>query len=178
MINPQLYEKVVKREQNSRRVAAMISAVLGYICFDIIWILFIVKTHFNVGLIALAIISTCLLFSFTWKYFLLVYEYSFVGSTFTVSKIYADKIRKEAINIDIKNAVAAAPATEENVARIRSYEITDTLYAISSDKAENVWFILSIEKESKKTVCIYFEPDEQIMRIIRQYNSRILYHNS
>lgn len=170
MNNPQIYEKIVKCENTPSRTVAKICAIAGYICFDLAWIWGIIESGFNIGVIALAIITTAIIINITWKLFMLEYEYSFVGSSFSVAKIYAKSRRRTVAEAEIKDALFVAPATEENLARIAHYEISHTLYAISSDKAENVWFALFDEKEGKKRTCVYFEADDKTVSIFRKYN--------
>ena len=173
-MNPEIYEKAVKRENNPSRIMAKILTAIGYVCFELAWIAWIVKSGFNAGLVALAIISTLLLVSFTWKYFQLVYEYSFVGSTLEVSKIYANKHRKECASLEIKDALVIGTAVEENISRIKNREISETIYAISSDKAENIWFILFEDSSTEELKCVFFEADERSLGIIKHYNSQAM----
>lgn len=173
-MNPEIYEKTVKRENNPSRIMAKILTAVGYVCFDLAWIAWIVKSSFNAGLVALAVISTLLLVSFTWKYFQLVYEYSFVGSTLEVSKIYANKHRKVCASLEIKDALVIGMAVEENIARIKNRDISETIYAVSSDKAENVWFILIEDSDSEELKCVFFEADERSLGIIKHYNGQAM----
>ena len=170
--NSQIYEKVIKKRDDSGRIIAKICALVGYICFDLAWIWGIVASSFNLGVIALAVIFTVFLINLTWKLFMLEYEYSFVGSEFSVAKIYAKQRRKTILNAEISDALLIAPATEENLDSLERHEIEKTAYAVSKLDAENIWFALFSVKEGKSKMCVYFEADERMINLFRQYNAR------
>ena len=170
--NPQIYEKVVKRRDDTERIVAKICAVVGYVCFDLAWIWGIVASSFNLGVIALSVIFTVVLINLTWKLFMLEYEYSFVGGEFSAAKIYAKQRRKTIVCADISDALLIAPANEENLASLERHEIEKTAYAVSTLQAENIWFALFSVKEGKSKVCVYFEADEKMINLFRQYNAR------
>ena len=172
MNNPQIYEKVIKRKNNRSRIIAKLLAVVGYVGFDLLWLLAAIRTKYNLGVLALAIISTVFLVIFTWRFFDLEYEYSFVGSEFTVAKIYSSRLRRQLFCEDLSNAVMIAPATDENISRIEGFEIEKSIYAISSPSAENVWLCLFEQEKTQVYTCIYLDADERIIKLFRQYNSR------
>ena len=171
MNDTQFYEKVVKKKRSPSRVLAKILAVVGYIGFDLLWLLVILRTELNLGLIALAIISTVFLIIFTWRFFRLEYEYSFVSGELTVAKIYANRIRRTVFSADLKDARLIAPATDENIARICRYDLEKSIHAISSPDFESIWLCLFEMKESQKYICVYLDADERALRIFRHYNS-------
>ena len=170
MNDTQFYEKVVKKKSTPSRVLAKVLAVIGYIGFDLLWLLGILRTELNFGLIALAIISTVLLVIFTWRFFKLEYEYSFVSGELTVSKIYANRLRRNVFSGDIKDARLIAPATDENIARVEHYDLEKSIHAISSPDFDNIWLCLFELKESQKYICVYFDADERSLRIFKHYN--------
>ena len=172
MSSIQIYEKAVKRKNDTPRVVAMVMTVIGYVCFDLAWVLGIVKSGFNAGIAVLAVISTVLLVNFTWKYFHLEYEYAFENGTLTVAKIYGKRSRRVEARAEISDGILIAPASAENMARLKGYEADQTLYAISSEKAENIWFALFEERSTQNRTCIFFEADERSIAILRHYNPR------
>ena len=172
MNNPQIYEKVVKRKNNRSRITAKLLAVLGYVGFDLLWLLAAIRTKYNPAVVALAVISTVFLVIFTWRFFDLEYEYSFVGSELTVSKIYASRLRRQLFCDDLANAVMIAPATDENISRIERFEIEKSVHAISSPNADSIWFCLFEQEKTQIYTCVYLDADERIIKLFRQYNSR------
>ena len=170
MNNPQIYEKVVKRKNNRSRVMAKILAVAGYVGFDLLWLLAAIRTKYNLGILALAVISTVFLIIFTWRFFALEYEYSFVGSEITVAKIYANRLRRQVLSEDLRNAVMIAPATDENISRLERFEIDKSIHAISSSSYDDIWLCLFEQEKTQVYTCLYIDADERITRIFKQYN--------
>ena len=166
----QLYEKVVKKKNSPSRILAKAFAVAGYVGFDLLWLVWILRSELTLGLIALAAISTVLLVIFTWRFFMLEYEYSFIDGELTVAKIYANRFRRVAFSADIKDAAIIAPATDENIARISHFDIESSLHAISSPDFEDIWLCLFAKKEGQKYICVYLDADERALRIFRHYN--------
>ena len=172
MNNPQIYEKVIKRKNNRSRIMAKLLTVIGYVGFDLLWLLAAIRTKYNIGVLALAVISTVFLVLFTWRFFALEYEYSFVGGELTISKIYARRLRRQVFCEDLANAVMIAPATDENISRIEHLEIESSIHAISSPNAESIWFCLFEQEKTQVRSCIYLDTDERMIRLFKQYNSR------
>ena len=104
---------------------------------------------------------------FTWRLTQIEYEYSIFEGTFFLSKILGKASRRDILENQLSEATKVAPYTEQYKNTIDFKRVKRTIKAISSDSAENVWFVL-FEKESGENVLVLFEADEKSLRLIRR----------
>lgn len=169
MEHSQTYERIVVRACVGRWRSIRIFAYLGYVCFALLWLAPILRSLFHPALIALAVITTAVLIVWTKKYLHIEYEYSFVDSFFTVSKIFGKKKRKTMLEVDIHRMFLIVPATEEHFAEANRLSPTKTLYAIETPDSEHA--ILAIwDTDKDERLALYFEADPKTIAILRRFN--------
>ena len=166
MASLQLYERFIK-VKNSKQTMKLISAIMCYIIFFIIWVCIGVYNPEKSILIFFAgILSDILLILLTIKYFFLEFEYSLYMNSFTISKIYGKKTRKSLIEADMTKLLIIAPATDETIEKAERFEPESRIIAVSSERAENIWLCVTGEENQDK-VLIFFEADERTLSILK-----------
>ncbi len=189
MNNSQFYEKIVKVPNKGKQLAKKISLAMSYLLFFSIWlgaagynaindINSIVK-YLNEGkgtmsftfifIFAAGILTTLMLFLITWKYVQLEYEYSFSCGTVSFAKIYGKKKRKILVESEMKELLIIAPATEEYINKAEHFEIDERVIAVSTEKADNIWLVVTGGKDEKR-ILVFFEADERSLAVLKSAN--------
>lgn len=106
----------------------------------------------------------------TWKYTQVEYECSFFSGKLTVSKILGGKTRKKMVEVQIRDFSAVLPHTERNAAQADAYGAEKVYFAASSRNAENLYYGLWEDKDTKKKCLLCFELNEKAIKIIKYYN--------
>ena len=120
-------------------------------------------------IVAIGVLIILGLIKLMWKYLCLEYEYSFSYGVLCVSKIYGKRKRKQIVEADIKSLIMIAPATQENIAKAEHLEAEERVISVSSEKAENIWLVLTGDKDEKR-VLVFFEADERSLAILKSVN--------
>lgn len=166
MASTQLYEKIVK-VKNAKQVAKLISAILLYVLYLLIWFFVgIYNPKSSILIFTAGILSCLLIILITWKYFFLEYEYSFCQGILTVSKIYGKRKRKSLIDVDLRHLVLVAPATDENISRADNLKPESRIISVSNEYADNIWLMVTGE-ENEPRILIFIEADERSLEILK-----------
>ena len=167
MENKQNYERIVKQACAGNVLMVRIAAYIGYAAFALLWLSPIISSLFNPLLIALAVLTTVILVLLTRKYLHIEFEYSFVGGTLTVSKIYGRKKRKILLCEELRSALWISPITEEALARAESMSPTKICAATASPSSSSS-LLLVFDTEKKERVLLLIESDERTLAICRR----------
>lgn len=167
------YERVLSPRRTFRSIANRILAILGYLLYLSLWFVLTVRVFFSVYLIALGVISTIALVFWTWKYLTVEYEYSMVGGTFELSKIFGRKKRKSVLEFEIRSLLLAGQATDENLKKAYALNPTETHNALSGDPEAEIWFAVWDTGKSEY-VLFFFEADKRTQNIFRHYNPQAI----
>ncbi len=167
----QNYEKLLPQKATGRAMIPRLCLILCYIVFFSIWLVVFIRMGFVPALLVLGLALTVLLVFVTWKYTQLEYEYAIYAGSFFVAKIYGKTKRRELLELDLKQAILIAPRTEETLAQADRMKLDSVLWAVSSPKAENIWMIVYPHGE-KSSALLFFEADEEAIRLLRRENPR------
>ena len=167
----QNYEKLLPQKATGRALLSYVLLVVGYLVWIGLWFVIFVRVAFSPALLAVAIALSVGLVMITRKYVQVEYEYAIYSGSFFVAKIYGKTKRKELAEIDLKQAVLIAPRTEEFLAQADRMRIDRVLWATTSSNANNVWMIVTPNGE-KSASLLFFEADEDALRILRRENPR------
>jgi uncharacterized protein YqeY len=166
------YERLIKKKTEGKTLLSKILLIIFYVAFAAVCIpLIILIGKANPLLFVLGAIAEWLLIKFTWRLTEIEYEYSVFDGIFTISKILGKSSRRDIFENALSEAAIVAPYIDEYRKKAEEKSVTRTIKAISSESAENVWFIL-FEKENGENALILFEADEKSLRIIRTYCPR------
>ena len=164
----QIYEKIVK-VKDAKQTAKLISAILFYLLYLLIWIFAgILNPERSILIFIGGILSCLLIILITWKYLFIEYEYSFCQSTLTVSKIYGKRKRKALIDINISKLALVCPATEENIQKAEHLTPERRIISVSNEYADDI-FLLVTGEENEPRVLIFIEADERALAILKSY---------
>ncbi len=105
------------------------------------------------------------------RYFDIEYEYSVYGESFTVSRIYAKRARKDLGTFDLRKAERVAPyrrAGYENDTALADRCNADRVLRAGSDMdGEDLYFMLI--RDEGTTTLIFFEPNDKFLQILNFY---------
>ncbi len=167
MNDTQSYECLVKKKTEGKLLLAKIGLIACYALFAIIGVLLAVllaKGH-PALLLLVAVLDFCL-WLFTWKLVNVEYEYAFISGTFYLSKIFGKATRREVFESELSRAVTVAPYSGQYKLDAEKQAPKRIISAISSKKAEDIWFIL-FESEGGTRTLILFEADERSLKCLR-----------
>ncbi len=168
------YEFVVAQKNEGTWKLARIGMILLYVCFVIGCFLLGISANVLPPL-ALVPVFTWMLVFFTWRYVSVEYEYSITSGELTFSKIFGNRSRRTVLKLMLRDAIRIAPLDNEEEARkASSYLPEREFWAISSQKAQDVYFILfeyeaGAGKEKRRAI-FYFEATQKALQICRFYN--------
>ena len=164
------YEKIVKVKNKGAHLYKKASLIMAYLLFFAVWLVAALYDAKKLAPVLLTgILCTALLVLLSWKYLSLEYEYSFWYGNLSVAKIYSKRKRKAVLSAEIKDMIMIAPASEENIRRAQGLEPEDTILAVSSDEAENIWLTVTGGKDEKRVI-LFFEADERSLSILKKSN--------
>lgn len=162
------YEKLIQKKTEGKLLLSKILLITIYIVFAIaciLLILFLGKA--NPLLFVLAALLEWILILFTWRLTQVEYEYTIIDGIFILSKILGKANRRDIFENKLSEATTVAPYSAQYKKDADAKKSERIIKAISSEKAENIWFIL-FEKESGETAIILFEADEKNLKLIRR----------
>lgn len=162
-----IYEYVVSQKTEGKWRLKKIGMLLLYVAFIVAWFVFGFVSHLF-PLLALMPVTLWMLVFFTWRYVKVEYEYSMTSGDVTVSNIYGGRSRKKVVEFRLKDCSLIAPLATHDF-KARDYEPEITYTALSSEKAQDVYFAL-FEKDGKRCI-LYFEATAKALKICRFYNS-------
>lgn len=168
MNDTQSYEKIVKLKNEGKLLFARIGLILAYVLFAIVGVaLVILLADGHPALIVLVALLDFCLWRLTHRLVEIEYEYSFTTGTFYLSKIMGKASRRELFQEEISRAITIAPYNGTYKQQLKGYDIAKTNNAISSKKAQDVWFILFESDGGTKSLAI-IEMDERALRCLRK----------
>lgn len=167
------YEFVVPQKIEGRWKLARIGLIVLYVCFALGTSLFLAIGLSVPQLVALVPVFTWMLVFFTWRYVAVEYECSITSGELTFSKIYNNRSRRTVLKLMLRDALRIAPLNNEVEAQKADTFLPEREFsAISSQTAEDVYFILFEYKTGKETcrAIFYFEATQKALQICRFYN--------
>ena len=172
----QSYEKLIRLRTEGKLLLAKIGLIAAYVLFAIVGVLLaVLLADGHPALIVLVALLDFCLWLMTHKLVKLEYEYTFVSGSFYLSKILGKSARRELFEEELSRAVKVAPYVGEYKEAALRQEITKTFSAISSRKAQNIWFML-FEGDGGRRTLILFEADERSLKYIRHCVPRAVAH--
>ena len=168
------YEKIVRRKTEGKLLLAKIALIATYIIIgvggSVITVLF-AEFKTMISLFLLIGIADYILFLLTWKLTCIEYECAFAAGSFYLSKIFGKSRRKDLFEAELSRATIIAPYNDKYAEKAEKCSPDKIFKAISTDAAENIWFI-AFEEESSKRILVFFEADERSLQCLRHYAPR------
>lgn len=172
------YEYAVRQRTEGKWIVARVGLVALYVLFALSFLLLGVANGVKwQALVWLLPISTWLLFFVTWRYVNVEYEYAIVAGELSLFKIFGNRSRRKVTTLTLRDAAAIAPYTgAESDGKINAFAPTKAYFAISSKRAENVYYLLAERKArqgdklSHERIVLYFEATDRAIETCRFYN--------
>ena len=166
------YEKIVKLKAEGIILAKKIFLIITYTILVFVGIpMSIIYLKGNIPIVLTLVAITGFFIFITWKQSTVEYEYTIISGMFLLAKIHGKLRRKEVFEAELRDAVIIAPFNEIYCEKAEKCEPNDVFYSVSSQKAENIWFIIFEESGGVKTL-VLFEADEKAISILRHYCPR------
>lgn len=166
---PFVYAVDVKGSKIKTRRILFISL---YVLFVIVlFAIFAIAKLFPV--IALVPVAAWFIIWRTWKYTQLSYEYYFFQGSLTVNRCMGLQTKKEVLSIKLKSITEAIKCDGSEAEKIRDIDPKNVYWAVSSTDAPDQ-MLLIYNDESNEKKALYFEYNENALKIMRYYNSNIL----
>ena len=163
----QSYERLIKKRVEGKLLLSRIALIAGYVLFAVIGILLVILfANGHAALILLVAALDLCIFLTTWRFVNVEYEYAFVSGSFYLSKIFGKAARKELFECEISRALTVAPYKDQYKKDVERLCPDKRFTAISSNKAEDIWFIL-FESEGNTKTLVVFEADERSLKCLR-----------
>ena len=198
-MSSQFYEKVVKEKNTPRSTFKKITVIMCYVLIIVIFLFAAFSSlgvgevgtptdtsesgsankptnnssaepnGYFVLIIALGVILDIAVIAITKKYLYKEYEYSFEYGRMSIAKIYGKSKRKQLFETDIETMLMIAPATDEYIAKAEHFEIDKRVIAVSDQKADDIWLVVS-GGDGEKRVLAFFDADERSLSILKSAN--------
>ena len=160
------FECVVAEKRSARLKAKKAALVMLYVLWVAVCFLVGGSTRLLLPLLALVPISLWVLIFFTWRYTEVQYEYSFLAGEMTVARILGNRFRGELLKVRIKDIQSVMPY-RANVDAVERFAAEESVFAASSVDADGLFVALWRDEDKNKSFCLYFEPDEKSLKILR-----------
>lgn len=164
-MNDALYEQLVSCRPKPYYFPLRILIILVIIAVAVLGMPFIGMFSFII-----AIILAVLAYYFLFPRFNVEYEYIILNHDLQIDAIYNKAKRKTMRNFDIKAAEIIAPKGSPRLNSFRPDQILDFTSGDSSAKVYAVMLPMDLKK-----VCIYIEPDDKMVRHMKQWMGMKMY---
>ena len=164
------YEFVVAQKSEGKWRLARIGMIMLYVGF----VLGALLTGISLNILpplALVPVFTWMLVFFTWRYVAVEYEYSITSGELIFSKIFGSRSRRTVLKVMLRDAVRIAPLDDEaEAAKAAAFRPVREFWAVSSQNATDVYFMLFEYGNNKEHAVFYFEATQKALQICRFYN--------
>ena len=167
------YETVVA-QRGKDALLRKLAWILGYIFLFSTFIVWSATKGLSFPILTLGALVTGGAVLFTRKYMQVEYEYSVVGNSFYLSKIFGKRKRKAILEIDLKRARLIAPCTEEYRTQVEKMAPQRVVSATATKDTSHAWLILWDDEEADERMVLIFEANDKLLSILRRISPRAL----
>lgn len=168
MADIQSYERVIKQEAGFSAFRSKFLFIGIYLLIAIAWGIVLLTVGPLASLILLIPLSIAIAVMLTWKYTKLEFEYSFMGGTFTYSKIYGNSRRSTVFEGEITKMISMRAYDDEYYARLEAEGAKLTLAVPSLDVPNPC--VCIFEKEKGGKIYLLIDCDEHTAKIFKFFN--------
>ena len=86
-----------------------------------------------------------------------------------VERLLGGRKKQPILSVKIKDLIAIYRCDGSEAEKLDQFSADETVFAASSEKAYNLTVVFYVNEKNEKTA-LYFEADENAMRILRYYN--------
>lgn len=129
-----------------------------------------ILARINPYLIALSVVTVCILIFFTWRYVNIEYELTIHEAMLGFAKIYGGLSRKDLFSCRVRDLKVIAPYEGKGKEEADAYAATQKLVFVSRiDSPDNYYAVY--EPESGEKILLIFETEEKTLKMLKYYNS-------
>lgn len=167
------YETVVA-ERGKEALLRKLAWVIGYVLLFSVFIVWSATKGLSFPILTLGVLITGGAVLLTRKYMQVEYEYSVVGNTFYLSKIFGKRTRRSLLEIDLKRARLIAPCTEEYHSRAENMAPQQVVCATSTKDISDAWLILWDDEAEDEKMVLILEANDRLLSLLRKENPRAI----
>jgi len=166
MIELGFYERVVRFPNRGaillkKLLAAVLSAVI-----IVGWMIFGFMRAFNPGLIIFVAVIPALIGYFAFVRSDVEFEYAINDSLVTLARIYSKSRRKTVFEVEGKDILFVAPATNEGMARARTFSPEKSYEIVTGEETDTNW-VMIFEGEKGERYLFLFTAEKEITKILK-----------
>ncbi len=159
-------ELTVKPETGARGLALKIALIVLYTLFTAAYVVFL---YFILEMWTMLILLPFIMyaiFTLTWRYTQLEYEFAIETGELSVAKIYDGRSRRTVFRCDLSEATRISPLSDRRV--LESPDITSVKDFSASPDSAAAWYVI-VPDGSKKLAAV-IETNDEMLRILRLAN--------
>ena len=157
------FEYAVDQKPNGKNLVYRILLIMSYIVFALAYFLFFYTVKIP-QVIALLPFFLLFLVICTWRYVALTYEYIIAVGEITFSRIYANRKRKDVLQISIRDLIEVSPDEGQSPASV------DKVYDFRSEKNTPDSYYLIFQDGHDRRCLVYFEATRKALKLMQLYN--------
>ena len=163
------FDYTVAKKVEGKYLLHRILMILGYIFFGSAYFFGLFLAHFY-PLMAFVILIVWIMVFFTWRYVSIEYKYETESGIIRFYTVYGGKKKRLMLEKRIKDFKEISPCTEENLTRISAMQFDNAYRFVRSESFGSDDYFATFDLDGKNCI-IYFEANEQAMKIFKFYNS-------
>ncbi|MBQ8509787.1 MAG: hypothetical protein IJ493_07770 [Clostridia bacterium] len=163
-------EYAVRPEPDGKMQLLRVLLIAAYTLFTLVYItLFWVIAGAWVMLILLPFLMYAI-FTLTWRFTRVEYEYSIEAGVLRVAKIYDGRSRRTKLTLELSDLTSAAPCTEPSPAALNARDITRTDDYRTSPQSEEGWLCVFADRKTGRKRALLLDCNAEMIRIMRLCN--------
>lgn len=144
--------------------------ILLYIAYVAVWLILGIMLRLVAPLMALMLVTECILIFFTWRYTKIEYELTIHEGNLGFAVIYGGLSRKELFSCRVHDLKIIAPYEGAGKAEADAYAADQKLVYVSDIDSINNYYAIYEPESGEKTLLI-FETEEKTLKLLKYYNS-------
>jgi len=163
--------KSILPKVEGRLLLNRILMILLYVGFVGLWLIMgaIFQTYIAY-LMALSLVTLCILIFFTWRYVSIEYELTIHEGMLGFATIYGGMSRKDLFSCRVRELKVIAPYSGSGKETADSYAAERKLVYVSDINSPTNYYAVYEPENGEKTLLI-FETEEKTLRMLKYYNS-------
>lgn len=160
---------VAKKPEGKYRLYRLLM-IIGYVLFGAGYFIGLAIAHLY-PIMAFTPLLVWILVFFTWRFVSIEYRYETVSGGIKFYTVYGGKKKKLALDMRIKEFYEITPVNSETRVRIFGTHYDRSYFLSRSENDDTDKYFATFKNSEGKECIVYFEATEQLLKILRFYNS-------
>ena len=163
------FDYTVAKKVEGKYLLHRILMIVGYVLLGSAYFFGLFLAHFY-PLMAFVVLIVWITVFFTWRYVSIEYRYETESGMIRFYTVYGGKKKKLVLEKRIKEFIEISKCSEDNLARISAAEFNNVYRLVRSESFGPDDYFATFELNGKNCI-VYFEANEQALKILKFYNS-------